>query len=181
MRVIFVGMKGCGKTTIGRLLAKKMQVAFIDADAYIEKTYAQESGKELPFREIFKQYGDEHFHVLDTQALRNIAKEFARRDFVFACGGRTPLLAENQEILARLGTIIFLEVEKGVLLKRILAQGIPAFFPYQDDPARSLDELLTERAPVYKSIADITIDSSNGTAEETVTTILTELRSYGKN
>ncbi len=181
MRIIFVGMKGCGKTTLGRLLANKMQAPFIDSDAYIEKTFEQENGEALPFRAIFKQYGSEHFRVLDTKALKNIAKEFENRDFVFACGGRTPLLSENQEILSRLGTIIFLEVERVVLLKRILTQGIPAFFPYQDDPTRSLDELLSERVPVYRKVADITIDVSNGTPEDLVDTILMELRDHAKN
>lgn len=181
MRIVFIGMKGCGKTTIGRLLANKMQISFIDSDAYVEKMYEQESGKALPFREVFKKYGGEYFSALDTKALRHIAKEFDNLDFVFACGGRTPLLAENQEILSRLGTIVFLEVEKATLLKRILAQGIPAFFPYQDDPERSLDELLAERVPVYRRLADITIDAGSGTPEELIDTILAELRDYDKN
>src|SRR6266496_9575 len=106
MRIILVGMKGCGKTTLGRLFANKMQIAFIDSDAYVEKT---------------------------------------------------------------------------VLLKRILAQGVPAFFSYQDDPARSLDELLAERAPVYSRLADITIDASNEASEELIDTILVKLRDHGKN
>ncbi len=181
MRIILVGMKGCGKTTIGRLFANKMQISFIDSDAYLEKIHEQESGEALPFREIFKKYGGNYFSALDTKALRHIAKEFDSRDFVFACGGRTPLLQENQEILSRLGKIVFLEVAKAVLLKRILAQGVPAFFSYQDDPARSLDELLAERAPVYSRLANITIDASNEASEELVDTILMKLRDYGKN
>ena len=104
-----------------------------------------------------------------------------KRDFVFACGGRTPLQEENQEILSRLGTSIFLYVDKAVLLKRILAQGIPAFFPYQDDPERSLDELVMQRAPAYKRLADLTIDASEGTAEEVMQTILKDLSAYGQH
>jgi shikimate kinase len=181
MRIILIGMKGCGKTTTGALLAKKLQLPFIDCDTEIERTHKRDKGEAISFREIFKKYGESYFNALDTRTLRHIAKEFGNTDFVFACGGRTALREENQEILAGLGNIVFLNIEKAVLLKRILAQGIPAFFPYQDDPEKSLDELLTERVPVYKKLADITLDISEGTSEEVITTIMTELRDDGKN
>ena len=181
MRIILIGMKGCGKTTLGASLAERLQIAFIDSDTEIEKMHKQECGEAIPFREIFKKYGAKYFNALDTKTLKHIANEFGNTDFVFACGGRTPLLEENQEILAGLGTIIFLCVEKAVLLKRILARGIPAFFRYQNDPQRSLDELLTERLPVYKKLADITIDVSEGVSEELIHTIMAELRDYGKD
>ena len=181
MRIILIGMKGCGKTTLGTLLAEKLQIAFIDSDSEIEKVHKQDRGEDISFREIFKKYGDQYFTVLDTKTLKHIAQEFADTDFVFACSGRTPLREENQGILSGLGKIIFLHVEKTVLLKRILAQGIPAFFPYQDDPEKSLDELLTQRVPAYKKLADFTIDISEGTSEEVIHTILTELRAYVQN
>jgi shikimate kinase len=181
MRIILIGMKGCGKTTIGRLLAEKLRIPFIDADTEIEKMHKRERGEALSFRQIFKQYGEEYFHALDTRTLRHIGHEFASTDFVFACGGRTPLQEENQEILPGLGKIIFLNVEKGVLLKRILAQGIPAFFPYPDDPERSLDELLRERAPVYRNLANLTVDIGEETYQEIIHTLLRELRAYEQN
>jgi len=181
MRIIIVGMKGCGKTTLGTLLAEKLQIPFIDSDVSIEKMHEQERGEAISFREIFKKYGEQYFSALDSITLKQIAKEFGNTDFVFACGGRTPLQEENQEILSGLGKVIFLKVEKAVLLKRILAQGIPAFFPYPADPDKSLDELLTERLPAYQKLADLTIDVSEGTSDEVVNIILTELRAYGKN
>jgi shikimate kinase len=181
MRIILIGMKGCGKTTVGTLLAETLRIPFIDADTEIEKMHKRESGEALSVRQIFKQYGETYFQALDTRTLKHIANEFAHTGFVFACGGRTPLQEENQEMLRGLGKIIFLHVEKGVLLKRILAQGIPAFFPYQDDPERSLDELLTERVPAYKKLADLTIDAGEGTSEEVIHTILKELRAYDQH
>ena len=181
MRIIVIGMKGCGKTTVGTLLAERLQIPFIDSDTEIEKKHKRDRGEALAFREIFKQYGETYFHALDTRTVKHIAEEFGNTDFVFACGGRTPLREENQEILAGLGTIVFLNVEKVVLLRRILAQGTPAFFPHQDDPERSLDELLAERLPVYRRLADRTIPISEETPEELVSTIMTELRDYGNN
>jgi shikimate kinase len=181
MRILLIGMKGCGKTTIGTLLAETLRVPFIDADTEIERMHWRERGEALSFRQIFKRYGETYFYALDTRTLKHIAREFEKRDFVFACGGRTPLQEENQEILPQLGTIIFLHVDKAVLLKRILAQGIPAFFPYQDDPERSLDELLTQRVPAYKRLADLTIDAGEGTSQELIHTILKELRAYDQS
>jgi shikimate kinase len=181
MRIIFIGMKGCGKTTLGSLLAERLQIAFIDADTEIEKMHKQECGETISFREIFRKYGAAYFHALDTRTLKHIANEFGNTDFVFACGGRTPLQEENQEILVGLGTIIFLYIEKAVLLKRILPQGIPAFFRYQDDPEKSLDELFKERLPIYRKLADITIDVSEGTSEDFIDTIMTELADHDKH
>jgi shikimate kinase len=166
MSIILIGMKGCGKTTTGTVLAKKLHIPFLDADTEIERRHKQEKGEAISFRQIFKQYGESYFNALDTRTLRHIAKEYGKTNFVFACGGRTPLQKENEGLLAELGTIVFLNIEKGVLLKRILAQGIPAFFPYQDDPEKSLDELLTQRVPLYKKLADITLDIGEETPEE---------------
>src|SRR6266487_4742162 len=173
MRMILTGMKGCGKTTIGTLLAEKLQIPFIDADTEIEKKHKNKNGEDISFSDIFKKYGEKYFNELDIKTLKQIAKEFGDTDLVLACAGRTPLQEENQEILLGLGKIIFLNVEKSVLLKRILAQGIPAFFPYQDDPERSFDELLMERLPVYKKLADLTLDIGEETPETVVHTILT--------
>jgi shikimate kinase len=181
MGIVLIGMKGCGKTTIGKLLAERLQIPFIDSDTEIEKMHRRNSGEAIAFREIFRRYGEKYFHALDTETLKHIARESGDTGFVFACGGRTPLQEENREILPRLGKIIFLNVEKTVLLKRILAQGIPAFFPYQDDPERSLDELLAERLPVYKKLADIIINVREEPAQEVVHTIITGLRDHGKN
>ena len=176
MSIILIGMKGCGKTTIGTLLAEKLQLPFIDADTEIEKMHRRETGEALSFRQIFKNYGAEYFRALETRTLQHIAKECGNMDFVFACGGQTPLYEENQQILATLGKIIFLQVETEVLLQRILAQGIPAFFPYQDDPERSLNELLAERVPTYKKLATSILDAGTGSADGITLAILKEIR-----
>jgi shikimate kinase len=170
VRIILIGMKGCGKTTVGILLAKNLLVPFIDCDAEIEKAHQQAQGETLPFRQIFARYGGEYFHALEVAALRNIARAGEKTDFVLSCGGSTPLSQENQEILLGLGKIIFLNVEKGVLLKRILAQGIPAF---------SWEVLLEERLPIYRQCAEITINVAEETPEMLVSTILEKVRSYG--
>jgi shikimate kinase len=174
VRILLIGMKGCGKTTLGRLLAAQAGALFIDSDSAIEEMHRRERGEDLSFRQIYRSYGEAYFRFLDARTVRYIAREFGGTDFVFACGGRTPLLEENQEILCGLGKIVYLQVDKAVLLQRILSQGVPAFFPYADDPQKSLDELLAQRLPIYTRLAHQTIDVSAGLSEEAIHAILAE-------
>lgn len=179
MSIVLIGMKGCGKTTVGTLLARSLSIPFLDCDAEIEKICQQEKGEMLPFRQIFARYGENYFHALELRALQHIAQESAKTRVVLSCGGGTPLYPANQEILHAFGKIIFLNVERDVLLGRILAHGIPAFFPYQDNPQKSLDVLLEERLPVYQRCADLTLNLAEDTPETIVSTILQEVRMHG--
>lgn len=169
-------MKGCGKTTVGKILAEKLHAKFVDSDTEIEKVHRMNKNEILSFREIFKKYGESYFNTLDIQTLQNIFGEFNNTDFVFASAGRTPLQEENQDILQRLGVIIFLNVERNVLLKRILKDGIPAFFPYPDDPGKSLDELLKKRSSTYRKLANLTIDITSETPTEITDKIIRSLK-----
>lgn len=170
-------MKGSGKTTVGTLLAETLRVPFIDSDTEIELIHQRERGETLSSTQILHRYGQTYFHALETRALKHVAREIENTDFIFACGGRTPLQEENRAILSRLGTILFLNVDRGVLLKRIIAQDIPPFFPYQDDPERSLNELLAERLPTYKKLAQRTFNAAAGSADGVALSILKEIRS----
>jgi shikimate kinase len=175
-KIILIGMKGCGKTTVGKVLAEKLQVQFVDSDAEIERAHMVRKNETLTFREIFKKYGAEYFYDLDAEMLQNITEKLADIDFVFACAGGTPLQEKNQETLRNLGTIMFLNVEKHILLKRILKDGIPVFFPYQDDPEKSLDELLEKRLPIYEKLGNFKIDITNETPEEIADKIIHTLK-----
>lgn len=181
MNIVLIGMKGCGKTTVGKLLAHSLAVPFLDCDAEIEKICQQEQGETLPFRQIFARYGAAYFHELEAQALHKIAQNSENARFVLSCGGGTPLRQEHQEILRKVGKIIFLDVEKEILLQRILAHGIPAFFPYQDNPQKSLDVLLAARLPVYQQCANITLHVAGDAPEAIVATILKQVREHDAN
>lgn len=150
-------MKSSGKTTIGKLVARKLGLRFTDVDAEVERLYLEEAGEELPFREIFRKIGKDRFRAMETAALQALPSTQPERPFVLATGGGLPLAEENRPILRSMGVIVFLDVAEDVLLSRIVRGGIPAFFPYPDDPARSLAELLTARRPVYGSLAHVTV------------------------
>ncbi len=168
--VVLIGMKSSGKTTVGRIVARKLGMRFTDLDAEVERRYLEQTGEKLPFREIFKRHGGAYFRALETAALQALLKEEGGRrkeerheessvlhpssfilhpSVVLATGGGLPLAEENRPLLKGMGTIVFLDVAQEVLLPRIVSGGIPAFFPYPEDPARSLAELLAVRRPIY--------------------------------
>jgi len=152
--IILIGMKACGKSTVGKLFAQKLGIKFIELDQEIEKAHCIDKKEKLTFREIFKKHGADFFRTLEKKVLKTIVENIKEKRIILACGGGTPLDPENQVLLRRLGKIIFLDAKEDILLPRILKHGIPAFFPYPDDPKKSLSELLEKRRPVYKTIAD---------------------------
>ena len=155
--IILIGMKSSGKTTIGRILARKLGLRFTDVDAEAERLHFEKTGEKLGFREIFKAHGKDYFRNLETAALQAVTVARNERPFVLATGGGLPLAEENRPLLRGAGIIVFLDVAEEVLLPRITALGIPAFFPYPDDPARSLAELLAVRRPIYAALAHLTV------------------------
>lgn len=174
--IILIGMKACGKSTVGKLLAQKLGIEFIELDQKIEKTHFMGKKEKLNFREIFKKQGAVYFRQLESETLKKITQEKKYSRFVLSCGGGTPLNENNQKILKELGEVIFLDVDKMVLLPRILKHDVPAFFPYQHDPKKSLDELLKKRKPIYEKIADKIISFDNETPEELVKKIINLLK-----
>src|SRR6266487_1956549 len=126
MRIIFIGMKGCGKTTLGTRLAERLHIPFIDSDAEIERTHRQERDETLTFRQIFARYGAAYFRALDMRMLQRIARAYGRGDFGLSCRGQTPLQKENQDVPARRATIRYPQAGTDVLKGKILASLLPA-------------------------------------------------------
>lgn len=170
--IVLIGMKACGKSTVGKLLSQKLGIVFIELDQEIEKVHLINKNEKLSFREIFKKYGAIYFRQLESEVLKKISQEKTNESFVLACGGGAPLEENNQKIIKKLGKVIFLDIDKAVLLPRIIKHGVPAFFPYQNDPKKSLEELLEKRKPIYEKTADRTISFINETPEELVGKII---------
>lgn len=174
-QLILIGMKSCGKTTIGRLLSQKLDCLFVELDVEIEMQHQFNKSEKLTSRDIYKKYGKNYFRDLETEVLLNTSKVLKKQNFVFACGGGTPLKNKNKKILKNLGVNIFLEVSREVLLERILKNGIPSFFPYQLDPDKSFDELMRKRLPIYEELAAFRIKIDKEVPEKIVNKILKEI------
>jgi shikimate kinase len=173
--IVLIGMKSSGKTTIGKSLARKLGLRFTDVDTEVERLHLERTGERLGFRDIFKNHGKDYFRSLETAALQHVSDGPTDRPFVLATGGGVPLAEENRPLLKGLGTVVFLDVAPEVLLARILRRGVPAFFPYPQDPAKSLAELLAPRRPVYQALADFTVACQAESQETIADTIVRHL------
>ena len=150
--IALVGMAGCGKSSIGRLLAKETGKKFVDADAEIEKL----AGKSIP--EIFSDHGEEVFRNLETQVLEQLGKQSG---LIIATGGGCVTRERNYPLLHQNSRIIW--------LKRC-----PARLPVEGRPLSqkiSPATLYEQRKPMYKAFSDAAIDN-DGTRGETLTQIL---------
>ena len=153
--IVLIGMPGCGKSTVGRLLAKKCGKTFVDADNKI----AELAGKSIP--EIFAEDGEEVFRSLETQALEALGKQSG---LVIATGGGCVTKERNYPLLRQNGKIFWLQrnIEALPTHGRPLSQG------------SDLQKMYTARKPLYENFADFTV-SNNGTFDETVSQILGKL------
>ena len=154
--IVLVGMPGCGKSSIGTLLAEKLDRPFLDADAEIEKAAG------MPIPDFFKLYGEGAFRDLESRVLAELGK---RSGAVIATGGGAVLREENYAALHQNSTIVWLTRD----LARLPIDGRPV------SQATSLDALFAARKARYERFADHIIDN-NGAPDETVRAILEALR-----
>lgn len=137
MRVFLTGFMGCGKSTVGRLLAESSGLAFVDLDRVIEEA----SGQDVPA--LFRDLGEAGFRRLEASALRAIE---GFEEVVVATGGGTPLDPGNRQWMRAHGTIVWLDVPAAVLLERLAAT--PRARPLFTGPEEAA-ELLAARRPAY--------------------------------
>ena len=148
--IILIGMPGCGKTTVGRLLAQKIGKHFVDTDAEIEKM----AKKNIPA--IFAEDGEDTFRAYETKVLEELGKQSG---LVIATGGGCVTKEENYPLLHQNGAIIWLQRE----LHKLPTDGRPL--------SADLDAMYQVRHPLYALFADRIIDN-NGTIENTISQIM---------
>ena len=135
--IVLIGMPGCGKTTIGKLIAQSCGKTFVDTDSMI-------TGKTgMTVNDIFKKYGENEFRKLESEAVREASEKVGQ---VIATGGGAVLRSENVDALRMNGRIYFLDRPVDMLV------------PTQDRPlacsAEAIRKRYEERLPIYLSAAD---------------------------
>ena len=155
MNIVLFGIKGCGKTTFGRMLAKERGCAFIDTDHLIEEIYQINRQKKLTCRQIYEEVGPVTFRALEYEVVQSLQDV---QNSVIAVGGGAMLLYENIEALQKNSHLIYLYFEREKLKKRVLSEDpLPAFIN-PDDPESSFDKMYDEREDFYQKIVAETVD-----------------------
>ena len=146
--IVLVGMMGAGKSTIGRRLAARLNLPFVDADTEIEAA----AGMTIP--EIFELHGEPHFR--DGEA-RVIARLLDAGPAVLATGGGSFMREETRRRIAEKAVSIWLKADPDIIMRRVRRRADRPLLQTAD-PAATVSRLLSEREPVYQR-ADLTIAS----------------------
>jgi shikimate kinase len=168
--IYLVGMPGAGKSTVGKSLAKRLSLSFVDADhEMVAKTG-------VAISTIFEFEGESGFRIRESQLLQELSR---RENIVLATGGGAVLSAETRHTLQMRGTVIYLRASIEDLrqrtlrdTKRPLLQG--------GDPEKVLRALLETREPLYNGMAHITVDSGRMPSSKLTDEIIKKLSEAGR-
>jgi len=157
-RIFLVGLMGAGKSTIGKQLAKVLHKEFVDSDREIET----QTGATIPL--IFELEGEEGFRRRECEMIERLTQQ---ADTVLATGGGAILNEENRKVLRERGFVVYLHATVDQLLERTrMDRNRPLL--QTEDPRARLEELLETRDPLYRDVADITVDTGKSSIRDVV-------------
>ena len=156
---------GAGKSTVGKLLAKKLGHQFIDVDHVIE----ERCGVKIPL--IFEMEGEAGFRKREAQALDQAS---SGSDIVLATGGGAVLLPENRQLLSERGTVVYLHANPAELWHRTKGSDNRPLLK-NGDARKILEELYAFRDPLYREIADHIIETGKPSVNQLVHTLMMQL------
>ena len=162
--LILIGMPGCGKSTVGVVLAKALGLDFVDSDLVIQR----EMGAKLS--QLIDQHGDEGFRAIENR----INAALTAQDSVIATGGSVVYGEEAMRHLKEIGTVIYLKLSCEAIEDRLgdlHARGVTI------KPGWTLRDLYNERVPLYEKWADVTVDCERLRLREVVEYIRSRVES----
>lgn len=147
--IFFVGLMGAGKTTIGRLLAKHLDMPFYDTDHEIERR----TGVRIPL--IFEVEGEIGFRKREIAVIEELSQ---LEDIILATGGGAVLMQENRKALKQNGNVVYLRAHVHELWQRTRNDKTRPLLQ-TNDPRAKLEVLFAERDPLYREIASVIVDT----------------------
>ena len=147
--IVLCGFMGCGKSTVGRALAARLNYDFCDSDAVIE----QREG--ISVSSIFAQKGEGYFRELEKSVIRELSDQ---KGLIIATGGGAVLDPENAASLRKTGLVIFLDITPDAVLKRLEGDTTRPLL-MRDDKEAAVNELMTKRKPLYATAGHHTVNA----------------------
>lgn len=166
--VALVGLMGAGKSAVGRRLAARMGLPFIDADTAIEEAAG------CTIEEIFARHGEPEFRDGERRVIQRLLE--SEPVHVLATGGGAFVNAQTRARLKQDAVTIWLRADLETLLERVAKRSNRPLLK-QGDPRAVLEKLIAERYPIYAE-ADIVVDTAPGPVEETVDRVLAALTAF---
>ena len=145
------GFMGCGKSTVGKNLARKTGRKFVDMDTYIE----EKAG--MTVSEIFEKHGENGFRNMEHEACRELSE---MSGLIIASGGGAFTFKRNSDVFKSKDTIVLIDVELETIKYRLRNDKTRPLLQ-KPDKDRVMQELYEKRLPLYKSAADITVKGKN--------------------
>ena len=149
--IFLVGLMGAGKTSVGRLLARRLGKTFYDCDHEVERT----TGVRIPV--IFEIEGEAGFRAREARMLAELC---GSKGVVLATGGGAVLAPGNRKVLSECGTVVYLRASPQELYQRTRHDRNRPLLQTAD-PLAKLTELYADRDPLYREIADVIVDTGN--------------------
>lgn len=167
--VVLVGPMGAGKSTLGKVLASDLGFEFVDSDKEIEAR----CGADIPW--IFDVEGEEGFRNREVGVIKELS---TRKKTVLATGGGAMTRSENRDYVTRTGFVVYLNTSIDQQFHRTHKdKNRPLLNQPGEDTREVLENLLAERDPQYREVADLVIDTDGKPVKTIITTILEALRS----
>jgi shikimate kinase len=163
MNIILIGFMGCGKTSLGLRLAKKLGYQFCDTDQMIEK----ELGRSIS--DIFETEGEEYFRLLETATIEKLIGILDNS--VLSVGGGLPIRQGNGDLLKKLGHVIYLKTSKEIIIKRLAGDKTRPLLA-GDNKDEKITNLFKLREPIYEKVSNYIVTTDNRTFEDLMSDII---------
>ena len=164
MRIILIGFMGSGKTVVGKSLANKLNIKFIDMDTEIEKR------EKKTISNIFKEHGEDYFRKLESNLLKGLVEE---DNVVISTGGGIITRQENMDILKREKKVIFLDANVQTIQKNVSREiNKRPLLKESNSIYDTINSLLRKRYDKYNSICDMKISINDKNINDVVSEIL---------